>query len=193
MSELKLMASLPTIDIKGRPYVMVVERIKHFRRMFPEGSIETIIHNIDDKQVVMIARVYPNKKGNPQWFAEGIAQEYIGTSGINKTSWAEVCNTSAIGRALAMLGIGIEHSIASADEMFGVKNTKDPQYPTEKQKEKYQELLQHHVFVGRKNDMNNWWAKIRTVNEASVGLQEMQQKIDIYEQDIITKLLNKEK
>ena len=136
MSELKLMNSLPTIDIKGKPYVMVVERIKHFRRMFPQGSIETIIHYMDDKQVVMIARIYPDKQNKPQWFAEGIAQEYIGTSGINKTSWAEVCNTSAIGRALAMLGIGIEHSIASADEMFGVKDIKESQCPTEKQKEK---------------------------------------------------------
>ena len=81
MSELRLMDSLPTIDIKGKPYVMVVERIKHFRRMFPEGSIETIIHHMDNKQVVMIARIYPNKKDKPQWFAEGIAQEYIGTSG----------------------------------------------------------------------------------------------------------------
>ena len=84
-----LRKELPTVDIKGKPYVMVMERIKWFREICPFGSIETIINHLDDKQVVMVARVYPDKKDNPHWFAEGIAQEYIG-SGINKLSWAEV-------------------------------------------------------------------------------------------------------
>ena len=40
-----------------------------------------------------------------------------GSSNINKTSYVENCETSAIGRALAMLGIGIDTSIASANEV----------------------------------------------------------------------------
>ena len=36
---------------------------------------------------------------------------------INKTSYVENCETSAFGRALAALGIGIETSIASANEV----------------------------------------------------------------------------
>ena len=49
--------------------------------------------------------------------ATGHAHEVQGASNINKTSYVENCETSAIGRALAMLGIGIDTSIASANEV----------------------------------------------------------------------------
>ena len=49
--------------------------------------------------------------------ATGHAHEVQGSSNINKTSYVENCETSAIGRALAMLGIGIDTSIASANEV----------------------------------------------------------------------------
>ena len=39
------------------------------------------------------------------------------SSNINKTSYVENCETSAVGRALAILGIGIDTSIASANEV----------------------------------------------------------------------------
>jgi hypothetical protein len=47
----------------------------------------------------------------------GHAHEVKGSSNINKTSHIENCETSAVGRALAMLGIGIDTSIASANEV----------------------------------------------------------------------------
>ena len=49
--------------------------------------------------------------------AQGHAHEVQGSSNINKTSYIENCETSAVGRALAMLGIGIDTSIASANEV----------------------------------------------------------------------------
>jgi len=49
--------------------------------------------------------------------ATGHAHEERGSSNINKTSYVENCETSAVGRALAMLGIGIDASIASANEV----------------------------------------------------------------------------
>ena len=180
-----LMDNLPTIDIKGKDYVMGVERIRHFRRMFPEGAVQTIIHHLDEKQVIMITRVYPDKKNNPHCFSEGVAQEWIGTKGIKKDSYIELCATSSLGRSLAALGVGIQGSggIASADEMFGVGQvSNDFLCHTEKQKERYQKLLKHHVFVGRKKDINNWWLTLKTKKEVDLGLEEMQQKIDIYEQ-----------
>ena len=45
------------------------------------------------------------------------AQEYRDSSYINKTSFVENGFTSALGRALGYLGIGIDTSIASADEV----------------------------------------------------------------------------
>ena len=49
--------------------------------------------------------------------ATGHAHEERSASNINKTSFVENCETSAVGRALAMLGIGIDTSIASANEV----------------------------------------------------------------------------
>jgi len=49
--------------------------------------------------------------------AVGHAHEVKTASNINKTSYVENCETSAVGRALAMLGIGIDVSIASANEV----------------------------------------------------------------------------
>ena len=49
--------------------------------------------------------------------ATGHAHEERSSSNINKTSYVENCETSAVGRALAMLGIGIDTSIASANEV----------------------------------------------------------------------------
>jgi hypothetical protein len=49
--------------------------------------------------------------------AQGHAHEEKTASSINKTSYVENCETSAVGRALAMLGIGIDTSIASANEV----------------------------------------------------------------------------
>ena len=45
------------------------------------------------------------------------AQEYRDSSYINKTSFVENGFTSALGRALGYLGIGIDTAIASADEV----------------------------------------------------------------------------
>ena len=53
----------------------------------------------------------------PCIIASGHAHETQGSSNINKTSYVENCETSAIGRALAMMGIGIDTSIASANEV----------------------------------------------------------------------------
>jgi hypothetical protein len=47
----------------------------------------------------------------------GHAHEERASSHINKTSYVENCETSAVGRALAMMGIGIDTSIASANEV----------------------------------------------------------------------------
>lgn len=49
---------------------------------------------------------------------EGIAQEVIGEGMINKTSALENCYTSALGKACASAGIGLQHGTASGDELL---------------------------------------------------------------------------
>lgn len=107
---------MKTVDIKGKPYVEVNERIKYFRTQ-PEyrgWSLVTEIVEMTDERVVMKASVL-DEDGAVR--ATGTAFERADSSYINKTSYIENCETSAWGRALGNLGIGIDAAIASADEM----------------------------------------------------------------------------
>jgi hypothetical protein len=77
-------------------------------------SLETeILHLTDDSCV--IRAVVRDVEG--RILATGMAQEDKSSSRINQTSYVENCETSAIGRALGFMGIGIETSIATADEV----------------------------------------------------------------------------
>ena len=103
-----------TINIKGKEYVPVNERVKEFRTKYPELRVLTELVSLDENSVVMKATV-SDMEGNI--LANGYAQEDRGSSNINKTSYVENCETSAVGRALGMFGIGIDASMASADEV----------------------------------------------------------------------------
>lgn len=103
-----------TINIKGKEYVPVNERVKEFHAKFPELRVLTELVSLDENSVVMKATV-SDMDGNV--LANGYAQEDRGSSNINKTSYVENCETSAVGRALGMFGIGIDASMASADEV----------------------------------------------------------------------------
>jgi hypothetical protein len=105
-----------TTNIRGKQYVEVNERIKFFRQedQYKGWSISTEFKQMQPEEVIMCA-VIMNEKGHVM--ATGHAHEVKGSSNINKTSHIENCETSAVGRALAMLGIGIDTSIASANEV----------------------------------------------------------------------------
>lgn len=111
-------AGLAQVDIKGKQYVTVAQRIKGFRQLYPEGQIETEIRSLQDGVVVIMARIYADSTGS-RLLATGTACEERQSSYINKTSYIENCETSAVGRALGMLGIGIDTDIASAEELAG--------------------------------------------------------------------------
>ena len=105
---------MKTINIKGKNYVPVTERVKEFHEKYPDFTVITDIISLDETSVLMKATVYdPDGK----IVAVGHAQEDRNASNINKTSYVENCETSAIGRALGMFGIGIDDSMASADEV----------------------------------------------------------------------------
>ena len=105
-----------TIDIHGKPYVMVKDRVIHFNGEYPNGSIRSKLVDRIGNIVIFEATVIPDVD-KPERYFTGHAEEEIGSSQINKTSALENCETSAIGRALAMMGIGVEESFASGDEV----------------------------------------------------------------------------
>ncbi len=108
------MKKLKTVNIKGKDYVEVHERLKFFREVYPEYTLDTqTIEKTED--TVMFKAVILNEQG--RIIASGHAEERRGSSFINKTSYVENCETSAWGRALGNFGIGLDTAVASADEV----------------------------------------------------------------------------
>lgn len=104
---------LKRTNIKGRDYIEVNQRILAFWELYPDGRIITEKLNDDGNRCDFIARVY----SNGDLLSTGHAFEFQGAGMVNKTSYVENAETSAVGRALGILGIGITESIASADEV----------------------------------------------------------------------------
>ena len=115
---------MKAIKIKGKDYIEVNERIKHFRKKYPDYSLTSeVIEKTPDS--IMIMATISNESGVV--LATGLAEETKGTTYINETSYVENCETSAWGRALGNFGIGIDTSIASADEVINAVNNQKTQ------------------------------------------------------------------
>lgn len=110
----KANAEIKTIPVKGKEYAEVSQRIKAFRMLFPDGCIHTDIVSIDGGVCVIRATVSDE---NGRELATGTAYEKEGSTTVNRTSYIENCETSAVGRALGMLGIGSDVAIASYEEV----------------------------------------------------------------------------
>ena len=110
------------IDIKGKKYILVADRILYFNETFDKGEIRTkILSDITSEHIIIKAFVYP--EGVKERCFTGHSQATVGDGYINKTSALENAETSAVGRALAMMGIGVIESIASADEINKANGT----------------------------------------------------------------------
>jgi hypothetical protein len=107
------------LKMKGKivEYVPVNARIIYFRthEEFKGWSLESEIIELTATSVTIRAIV---KNAEGRIIATGLAQEEKGNGYINQTSFVENCDTSSWGRALSNLGIGIETSIASYDEVY---------------------------------------------------------------------------
>lgn len=124
--------TIKTTDIKGKQYAEVNQRIKAFRQLVPNGFIETMIDErySDDDKVTMHAEVGYYEGDKRIVLGTGTAQEYQASSFINKTSFIENCETSAVGRALGMLAIGIDTSVASYEEVANAIENQGKEIPS---------------------------------------------------------------
>ena len=118
----KVKQNLKTIDIKGKPYVTVNERVIYFRDNYPDCGLETEWIQIDN-EIAICKAIIKNSEG--RIISTGTAFEKEGSSFINKTSHIENAETSAVGRALGFLNIGIDVSIASAEEVANAIKNQD--------------------------------------------------------------------
>lgn len=115
MIKAKADASKGEVSIHGKVYLTVARRIDDFRKQYPDYSITSTVLHADHDYVQVRAEI-ANTDGRV--IASGLAEEIRKASNINKTSALENAETSAVGRALAFLGMG-GTEIASADEVAG--------------------------------------------------------------------------
>jgi len=124
------------IQIKGKDYITVNERLIHFRTdaAFKNWTIEETLVKVDNDEGIFKISI-KNPEGTVM--ASAHAHEKRDSSHINQTSFLENGFTSALGRALGYLGIGIDTSIASAEEVVNaIHQQQNDQWLTEAQLQK---------------------------------------------------------
>ncbi|MDQ3805530.1 MAG: hypothetical protein M3416_17085, partial [Acidobacteriota bacterium] len=113
-------------------YVTVHERVERFYAKYPQGRITTTIleHNAETGFVLMRAEVY--RDGDDALpAATGHAYELRSSGHVQQGSYVEVCETSSVGRALALLGFEVKRGIASREEMQKAARKQQPERAAE--------------------------------------------------------------
>ncbi len=108
-------------------YNPVHSRIAEFYERYPQGRIVTEIVRLNEETgfVCIKANVF-RESDDAEPSATGHAFEIRGQGFVNTTSFVENCETSAVGRGLAILGFSIENGIASREEMQKVERMTNP-------------------------------------------------------------------
>lgn len=130
------------VKIQGKNYVLVSDRVIYFNETYKNGMIQTkLLSEHDAETVVMMAKVTPDV-ATPDRYFTGFSQAKWGQGMVNKTAALENCETSAVGRALAMMGIGVIDSIASVDEINKAKTQESPNTPQN-------DVMERHMSKGQ--------------------------------------------
>ncbi len=167
------------MQIKGKDYVMVKDRVSYFNETYPNGSIVLVpLTDIKDDMSVFKAVVTPDVE-NPKRRFIAHAREIKDDGYINKTSSLENAETSAIGRALAMMGIGVLDSMASADE---VKTAQSGQEEKPNPREMITKKIEQCDNMNQLNKMEEWVKKSVKNNEPFI--KQINEKRDEIMKDI---------
>lgn len=103
----------------GGEYAPVADRITLFYARYPTGRILTRLVSRTEREITVQAYVYRSvEETRPS--STGLASERIGDGEVNTVACLENTETSAIGRALANLGLTASHNRPSREEMARV-------------------------------------------------------------------------
>lgn len=166
-------------DIKGKSYIEVNQRIKAYRMVYPNGMIKPEIKSLKDGVCIFRAEV---TNDNGDVIGVGHAYEKENSTFINKTSYIENCETSAVGRALGMAGFGIDTSVASAEEVANaIENQKEDKkiiFATEKQKELIRNMFTTDEIKNILTELKKSKLSELTVKEASDLISKKKQEAE---------------
>ncbi len=132
MDGLEKLFATDAIDLKGKQYLQVVDRVNLFRYHYGMAyTIDTEILADDGTRVLMVASI---KDNDGRVVGKGYAEEIRNAGPVNRTSAVENCETSAIGRALANIGLA-GNEYASAFEMGNIESKEKAKVSQEKLKD----------------------------------------------------------
>lgn len=145
------------VSIKGKKYVLVSDRVLYFNETYPNGAIDTD-YTLDGDTYHFKATITPDVESSRRFV--GHSQATIGDGMVNKTAAMENAETSAVGRALAMMGIGVIESIASVDEINkATGSTGEPRKATDKQIKTIYDAVARLTGYEQADDIENWLEK----------------------------------
>ncbi len=163
--------TIKTTDIKGKDYAEVNQRIKAFRMVYPQGFINTEMVSNENGICVFRASVGYYTDDGINWLGTGTAYEKENSTFINKTSYIENCETSAVGRALGMCGFGIDTSVASYEEVQNAINNQGETQAEAKASAKQVSMIEELYDSEEIMDILKWAKAIRlsdlTITQAS--------------------------
>jgi len=165
MAEADKMTATAGVKVKGnKKYLMVKDRVEVFRKFYGLNlGIDTTVLHIDDSVVRVQAKIID---ANNKVIGSGLAEEVRASSNITRTSAVEVCESSAIGRALSSIGLhGGEY--ASAEEMLNAVKKQEKKAIVEetiKETKRDEHPLDDVSFHPREN-----WEAWRDINMQTLG------------------------
>lgn len=170
------------IDIKWKKYVLVSDRVLYFNETYPNGSITTQRIMTEDSWVEVFKAMVTPDCSKPERYFTGYSQAKWWDWFINKTSALENAETSAVGRALAMMWIWVIDSIASLDEINKAQNTaKAKDMPSNPEPDWFEKAKQNTKFMQDcldeddcitkiKNRVAEIWAKMTKQQETDLRI-----------------------
>lgn len=161
------------IDIKGKKYVLVSDRVLYFNETYPNGSIVTQRIMTEEPWVEIFKATITPDCSKPERYFTGYSQAKRWDWFINKTSALENAETSSIWRWLAMMWIGVIDSIASLDEINKAENTAKAQSKPFKKESRFQMAMNNIDFIKQCLDEDDFINKIKWKYEID-ELQEWQ-------------------
>jgi hypothetical protein len=128
-------------DLSG--YVDVAERLRAFFARYPDGSIQSTpptVIELDGKRFLQVTATAYRTPTDARPAVATAWEPWPGRTPYTRDSEAMNCETSAIGRALAALGLEVRR-VASADEVRARRDDVEPMRPTAAQKKRLARLL----------------------------------------------------
>jgi len=168
---LKNVGNIPTVNIKGKKYSTVNERLKHLLQYFPEARFNEEILFHDNERVIVKTELYIGDT----IFSVGTAEEWRNSSFINKTSALENCSSSALGRCLAAFGLsGSEY--ASAEELVNALNNQSTNTQSTTKKVSIEDEIKKQTTETKLTALYSNWKKNNNSDDKIEKLFEQQQQ-----------------